>query len=101
MTHLVLELHPADNAFASLLSLCSICFLLLSYKIKFNLHIHLGLYNLRDRLDCGCMRYLSIVSVSPTVDGGRCTPSLEKQQEYRCRKLSNVLLWTGSGLNIF
>ena len=33
-------------------------------------------------LKLGCMRYLSMVSVLPTVDGGRHAPSLGEQQEY-------------------
>ncbi len=41
-----------------------------------------------------CVRYFSIVSAAPTVDGGWYLLSLEKQQEYRCRKLNNELLWT-------
>ena len=36
----------------------------------------------------------NIVRVLATVDVGHHAPSLEKQQKYRCRKLSNVLLWT-------
>ena len=31
-------------------------------------------------LNWACMKYLSIVSVLHTVDGGRHTPSLEKQR---------------------
>ncbi len=29
-------------------------------------------------LKWGCLRYLSIVNVLPTVDGGPCAPSLEQ-----------------------
>ena len=40
------------------------------------------------------MRYLSIVSILPTVDGGRHTPSLEKQTGVQAQEQSKVLLWT-------
>ena len=42
------------------------------------------------------MGYLSTVSVLPRVDGGRHASSLEKRQEFWCRKISNELLWTGT-----
>lgn len=38
------------------------------------------------------MRQFLIVSVLPTVDGGQHASSLEKQQEYQCRRPSNELL---------
>ena len=41
------------------------------------------------------MRYLSIVNVLPTVDGGQCAPSLEKQTGVTAWKQRNVLLLTG------
>ena len=41
------------------------------------------------------MRY-SIFSVFTTVDASRHASSLEREQEYGCRKLNNVLLWIGS-----
>ncbi len=41
------------------------------------------------------MRYLSILSGLPTVDGGQHAPSLEQQPEVSARKLSSLLLWTG------
>lgn len=36
---------------------------------------------------------LSTVGVLPTVHGGRFSLSLQNQQEFQCRKPSNVLLW--------
>ena len=44
----------------------------------------------------GCTRYLSILSVLPTVDDGRHAPSLEKQTGVTAQEQSNVLLWTGA-----
>lgn len=42
------------------------------------------------------MRRLSIVSVLSTLHGSWPGPSLEKQQHYWCKKLSNVLLRMGA-----
>ncbi len=42
------------------------------------------------------MRYISIVSVTPTADGGWHAPSFENQTRVQARKLSNVLLWMGT-----
>ena len=39
------------------------------------------------------IRYSFTVNVSPTADSSQHMSSLTKQQEYWCRKLSNVLLW--------
>ena len=47
-------------------------------------------------IKCGSLRYFSTVCVLPAVHGGRRAPSLENEQELWCRKLNNVLLWTGS-----
>lgn len=43
----------------------------------------------------GCMRYFSIVSVLPTVDGFWHASSLEKQTAVWSWTLSNILLWMG------
>lgn len=42
------------------------------------------------------IRYLSKVSVFPTVDISQHAPSLERQTGVLEQKLSNVMLWTGS-----
>ena len=49
-----------------------------------------------DYLMWGCMRYLLMVIVLATVDGGWHTPGLENQRGAAAWKLSNVLLWTAS-----
>ncbi len=54
-----------------------------------------------DFLKWGRMRYLSIVCVLPTEDGGRCAPSLEKQPRETAQTLSNILLWTGSAAKTY
>ena len=46
------------------------------------------------------MRYLSIVSVLPTVDDGRHTPSLKKQTGVTALEQSNVMLWTGAAAKL-
>lgn len=45
-------------------------------------------------LKWGCKRYLSIVSVLPTVNGCLHVPGLEKQTGGPAQKISNALLWT-------
>ncbi len=47
------------------------------------------------------MRYLSIVSVLPTVDGGQRTLSWDVMPGIPAWKLSHVLLWMGPGVKLY
>lgn len=72
----------------------------LNFICRFELHFQLSCNGIVwVFLKWGFMRYLFTISVLPTVDDCQHTPSLQKQQEYWCRTLSNKYTAVDQGSN--